>query len=158
MAVRVRITANGIIEEQVTDVNPTSEVTFDVPVTLTSETSTSESIGTLAVTSQLQPSGSTVFPLAAAVQVIKEAQDPSWTQVDVSGKTVVPVSASITGTVGGFTVVGATPGQMCIFVNTGPKTVRMAPLADSTYPNIPPNMMFQALFIGSNWYKMSGSY
>lgn len=129
-----------------------------VPVTISSETSTSESIATLAVTSQLQPSGTLVYPIASATQVTREQQDPSWTPVDVSGKVIVPVSASITGTVGGFTTTGATPGQMCIFVNTGPKKVKMAGLVDGTYPDIPVNTMFQAVYIGSTWYKMSGSY
>ena len=158
MAVRVRITPNGIIEEKVTDDQASTTTSFELPVSLASETSTTETITTLTTTGQFSASGSIFFPVAAATQVLREPQDPSWTTVDVTNKVVVPVSASVTGGYGGFTTIGATDGQMCFFVNTGPKPLRIAGLADGTYPAIPVNSMFQALRVGSSWYKMSGSY
>lgn len=158
MAVRVRITSNGIIEERVTDGNASTDTSFELPVSLATETSTTETIGTLKTTGQFSASGSIFFPVAAATQVVKEPQDPSWTSVDVTNKVVVPVSASVTGAYGAFTATGAADGQYCLFVNTGPKPVRMAGFSDGSYPSIPTDRAFGVLRVGSAWYKMSGSY
>lgn len=150
MSVSTKVTNQGVVSSNASS----STFSVEVPLVVSSPLSTSAVV----FSSTSTVSGSFTYAVGAPTQVTTDSTDGSWTIVDVTGKYVVNVSGSSPSSLGGFTTSGGIDGQVCLFVNTGTKNLQMAGFADGGYPLVPSRRFFPALYMGSSWYKMSGSY
>lgn len=145
MPVRVRITKDGVVQEQVTTDSPTSGTVFDLPLTLGTEVSTTETItnltavtasfsGPVAFTGPVTGITSSTENLIVGVDGDTAAAGSSASDATVlsSGKTMYHV-ASDTDTKGvKLNASDATAGKLIYIINDSAKKCKIYPNTGAT--------------------------
>lgn len=125
--------------------------------------------GTLSVAGSFSPSGavvaasgmtltgSSLHSVGAVKNVTANSDAGQYTQIDVTGLYIVPLSGSSVSASAGATPVGANDGQVCLFLNTATKPIKIAGFSDSSYATLLAGTFVQALYYNTSWYHLSGA-